>query len=48
MVYFSIIIVVYFSITFYTHVEDFHGEHRMNDQFIRDVIIPAAKRILAK
>ena len=46
MVYFSIIIAVYFSITLYTHVEDFHGEHRMNDQVIRDVIIPAAKRIL--
>ena len=30
----------------FTHVEDFHGEHRMNDQVIRDVIIPAAKRIL--
>ena len=32
----------------FTHVEDFHGEHRMNDQVIRDVIIPAAKIILAK
>lgn len=30
----------------FTHVEDFHGEHRMNDQVIRDVIVPAAKRIL--
>ncbi len=30
----------------FIHVEDFHGEHRMNDQVIRDVIIPAAKRIL--
>jgi predicted esterase YcpF (UPF0227 family) len=30
----------------FTHVEDFHGEHRMNNQVIRDVIIPAAKRIL--
>lgn len=32
----------------FTHVEDFHGEHRMNDQVIRDVIIPTAKRILAE
>ena len=32
----------------FTHVEDFHGEHRMNNQVIRDVIIPAAKRILTK
>jgi predicted esterase YcpF (UPF0227 family) len=32
----------------YTHVEDFHGEHRMNNQVIRDVIIPAAKRILTE
>ncbi len=32
----------------FTHVEDFHGEHRMNNQVIRDVIIPAAQRILAK
>ena len=32
----------------FTHVEDFHGEHRMNDQVIRDVIIPAAKRILTE
>ena len=32
----------------FTHVEDFHGEHRMNNQVIRDVIIPAAKRILAE
>lgn len=30
----------------FTNVFDFHGEHRMNDQVIRDVIIPAAKRIL--
>ena len=30
----------------FTHVDDFHGEHRMNNQVIRDVIIPAAKRIL--
>lgn len=30
----------------FTHVEDFHGEHRMNNAVIRDVIIPAAKRIL--
>lgn len=32
----------------FTHVTDFHGEHRMNNQVIRDVIIPAAKRILTK
>ena len=32
----------------FTHVEDFHGEHRMNNQVIRDVIIPAAKRILTE
>jgi hypothetical protein len=32
----------------FTHVEDFHGEHRMNDQVILNVIIPAAKRILAE
>ena len=32
----------------FTNVFDFHGEHRMNDQVICDVIIPAAKRILAK
>ena len=32
----------------FTHVDDFHGEHRMNNQVIRDVIIPAAKRILTK
>ena len=32
----------------FTHVVDFHGEHRMNNQVIRDVIIPAAKRILTK
>lgn len=32
----------------FTHVEDFHGEHRMNDQVIRDVIISTAKRILAE
>ena len=32
----------------FTHVDDFHGEHRMNDQVIRDVIIPAAKRILTE
>ena len=30
----------------FTNVFDFHGEHRMNDQVIRDVIIPAARRIL--
>jgi predicted esterase YcpF (UPF0227 family) len=30
----------------YTQAIRFHGEHRMNDQIIRDVIIPAAKRIL--
>ena len=30
----------------YTRVFDFHGEHRMNDTVRRDVIIPAAKRIL--
>ena len=32
----------------FTHVDDFHGEHRMNNQVIRDVIIPATKRILTK
>ena len=32
----------------FARVFDFHGEHRMNDQVIRDVIIPAAKRILKK
>ena len=32
----------------YTHVEDFHGEHRMNNQVLRDIIIPAAKRILTE
>ena len=30
----------------YANVFDFHGEHRMNDTVLRDVIIPAAKRIL--
>ena len=30
----------------FTQVADFHGEHRMNNAVIRDVIIPAAKRIL--
>ena len=30
----------------YTRVFDFHGEHRMNNDVLRDVIIPAAKRIL--
>ena len=30
----------------FTHVTNFHGEHRMNNAVIRDVIIPAAKRIL--
>ncbi len=30
----------------FTHVEDFHGEHRMNESVLHDVIIPAAKRIL--
>ena len=30
----------------FPHVFDFHGEHRMNNQVIRDVIIPATKRIL--
>ena len=30
----------------FTNVFDFHGEHRMNDNVLRDVIIPAAKRIL--
>ena len=44
----ALICMVYFSISIYTYVEDFHGEHRMNDQVIRDVIIPADKRILAK
>ena len=32
----------------FTQVADFHGEHRMNNAVIRDVIIPAAKRILTK
>lgn len=32
----------------FTQVTDFHGEHRMNDQVIRDIIIPAAKRILTE
>ena len=32
----------------FTHVEDFHGGHRMNNQVIRDIIIPAAKRILTE
>ena len=32
----------------FTHVEDFHGEHRMNNQVLRDIIIPAAKRILTE
>ncbi len=30
----------------FSNVFDFHGEQRMNDKVIRDVIIPAAKRIL--
>ena len=30
----------------FSNVFDFHGEHRMNDNVLRDVIIPAAKRIL--
>lgn len=29
-------------------VFDFHGEHRMNNTVLRDVIIPAAKRILTE
>ena len=32
----------------FPRVFDFHGEHRMNNQVIRDVIIPAAKRILTE
>ncbi len=30
----------------YTNVFDFHGQHRMSNAVVRDVIIPAAKRIL--
>ena len=30
----------------FARVFDFHGEHRTNDDVLRDVIIPAAKRIL--
>ena len=30
----------------FNHVEDFHGEHRMNNNVMRDVIIPAVKKIL--
>ncbi len=32
----------------FANVFDFHGEHRMNNQVLRDVIIPAAKRILTE
>ena len=32
----------------FTQVADFHGEHRMNNAVIRDVIIPAACDILAR
>ena len=32
----------------FSQVYDFHGEHRMNDHVLRDVIIPTAKRILAE
>ncbi len=32
----------------FTHVEKFHSEHRMNNQVICNVIIPAAKRILTE
>lgn len=32
----------------FPRVFDYHGEHRMNNQVIRDVIIPAAKRILTE
>ena len=45
---FSLADVACHSLILYTPVEDFHGEHHMKDQAIRDVIIPAAKRILAK
>ena len=32
----------------FTHVEDFHGEHRMNNAVLRNVIIPAAMRLLTE
>ncbi|MBO6251353.1 MAG: hypothetical protein J6N71_08400 [Muribaculaceae bacterium] len=32
----------------FPRVFDFHGEHRMNNAVLRDVIIPAAKRILTE
>ena len=32
----------------FINVFDFHGEHRMNNQVLRDIIIPAARRLLTE